>query len=348
VTEALAFELPPRNEASAPPEARGLERDEVRLLIAEGERLDHARFRDLPGFLGPGDLLVVNASATLPAALDAARAGGERVTLHLSTPVPGQTPAPIRAGDVTPHWVVELRREGGRVRDARAGEILQLPAGGHARLVAPYLSAGRLWVAALAPPGPLSAYLAEHGRPIAYRHTHGAWPLRDYQSVFATEPGSAEMPSAGRPFSRRVLSALKQRGVGVAKLVLHTGVSSLERGELPYPERFRVGAETAAAVNAASRVIAVGTTVVRALETVAGADGTVAAAEGWTRRVVTPQEPPRVVDGLITGWHEPDASHLLMLEAIAGRDLVSRSYTAALEHGYLWHEFGDSHLLLRG
>jgi S-adenosylmethionine:tRNA ribosyltransferase-isomerase len=261
--------------------------------------------------------------------------------------VPGPTPAPIRAGDVAPHWVVELRRDAGRVRDARAGEILRLPDGGHARLVAPYLSASRLWVAALAPPGPLSAYLQEHGQPIAYRHTHGAWPLRDYQSVFATEPGSAEMPSAGRPFSSRVLAALRARGVNIAKLVLHTGVSSLERGEMPYPERFRIPPETAAAVNAARRTIAVGTTVVRALESVAAADGSIAAAEGWTRRVVTPEEPPRVVDGLITGWHEPDASHLLMLEAIAGRDTVARSYEAALEHGYLWHEFGDSHLLLR-
>jgi S-adenosylmethionine:tRNA ribosyltransferase-isomerase len=347
LTNAPAFELTARNEAGEPPEARGLERDEVRLLVDDGDESHHARFLDLPSFLGPGDLLVVNASATLPAALDATRAGGERVALHLSTPVPGQTPAPIRAGDVTPHWVVELRRGNGRVRDARAGEILGLPAGGHARLVAPYLSAGRLWVAALAPPGPLSAYLQEHGRPIAYRHTHGAWPLRDYQSVFATEPGSAEMPSAGRPFSPRVLSALKKRGVGVAKLVLHTGVSSLERGETPYPERFRVPPETAAAVNAARRTIAVGTTVVRALETVAGADGTVAPAEGWTQRVVTPERGVKVVDGLITGWHEPDASHLLMLEAIAGHQTVARSYAAALDHGYLWHEFGDSHLLCR-
>jgi S-adenosylmethionine:tRNA ribosyltransferase-isomerase len=347
VTHALAFELPARNEAHEPPEARGLARDEVRLLVAEGDRIDHARFLDLPGFLGPGDLLVVNASATLPAALEATRPGGERVALHLSTPVPSTGPAPIRAGDVSPHWVVELRRDSQRVRDARAGEILELPAGGHARLIAPYLSPGRLWVAALAPPAPLHAYLAEHGRPIAYRHTRGDHPLREYQTVFATEPGSAEMPSAGRPFSPRVLAALKQRGVEVAALVLHTGVSSLERGELPYPESYRVPAQTAAAVNTARRTIAVGTTVVRALESVAGPDGTVAAAEGWTRRVVTPEQPPRAVDGLITGWHEPDASHLLMLEAIAGRETVARSYDAALERGYLWHEFGDSHLLLR-
>jgi S-adenosylmethionine:tRNA ribosyltransferase-isomerase len=348
VTHALAFELPPSNEASVPPEARGLARDEVRLLVADGTRLRHARFLDLPSFLGPGDLLVVNASATLPAALPATRRSGERVALHLSTPVPTTHATPIRAGDVAPHWVVELRRDHSRLRDAHAGEILELPAGGHARLVAPYLSPGRLWVASLAPPTPLSAYLQEHGKPIAYRHTRREWPLRDYQTIFATEPGSAEMPSAGRPFSRRLIAALHARGVEIAPLVLHTGVSSLERGETPYPERYRVPAQTAAAVNAAKRVIAVGTTVVRALESVAAPDGTVAAAEGWTKLMITPERPVRAVDGLITGWHEPDASHLLMLEAIAGRDAVARSYGAALEHGYLWHEFGDSHLLLRG
>jgi S-adenosylmethionine:tRNA ribosyltransferase-isomerase len=347
VTAALAFELPAANEAAAPPEARGLARDEVRLLVAGGEALDHARFLDLPRFLGPGDLLVVNASATLPAALAATRRSGERVALHLSTPVPGGQAAPIRAGDVAPHWVVELRRDDRRVRDGRAGEIVSLPDGGHARLIAPYLSPGRLWVAALALTAPLNAYLAEHGKPIAYRHTQREWPLRDYQTIFASEPGSAEMPSAGRPFSRRLITKLRARGVEVASITLHTGVSSLERGEAPYPERYRVPAQTAAAVNRARRVIAVGTTVVRALETVAAPDGTVAAAEGWTKLMITPERPIRAVDGLITGWHEPDASHLLMLEAIAGRDAVARSYDAALSHGYLWHEFGDSHLLLR-
>ena len=192
------------------------------------------------------------------------------------------------------------------------------------------------------------AYLARHGRPIRYRHIDGDWPLDAYQTVYATEPGSAEMPSAGRPFSERVLSRLQDRGISLATVVLHTGVSSLERGEAPYPERFRVPASTAAAVNRAERVIAVGTTVVRALESAAGDDGTVRAAAGWTRLVVEPGRGVRVVDGILTGWHDPDASHLLMLEAIGGRALVERSYAAALTDGYRWHEFGDSHLLLAG
>jgi S-adenosylmethionine:tRNA ribosyltransferase-isomerase len=335
---ALSFELPARLEAAAPPRAR----DAVRLLVARrGRPLVHTGFRALAEQLCVGDLLVVNTSATLPAALPARRPGGAPVTLHLSTP------DPTDGG----RWVVELRRGGERVRDARAGERLSLPAGAAAELLAPYLSPGRLWVAVLELPAPLPDYLRAHGAPIRYRHLAATPPLSDVQTIFAAEPGSAEMPSAGRPFTRRVLDALAARGVGVAPLVLHTGVSSLERGERPYPERYRVPADTAARVNKVrargGRVVAVGTTVVRALETVAGDDGRVAAGAGWTSLVVTPERGVRAVDGLITGWHEPDASHLLLLEAVGGRPLIERSYAAALAHGYRWHEFGDSHLILR-
>jgi S-adenosylmethionine:tRNA ribosyltransferase-isomerase len=206
----------------------------------------------------------------------------------------------------------------------------------------------------------LEEYLAVHGKPIRYAHEPHDHPLSDHQTIFATEPGSAEMPSAGRPFTRRAIAALRARGVSIAKLVLHTGVSSQERGERPYPERYRVPKATAAAANRARRVIAVGTTVVRALETVTDERGAVHAGEGWTSLVVTPERGVRAVDGVITGWHEPDASHLLMLEAIAcrqgiprpgarpeaGRELLERSYSAAVERGYRWHEFGDSHLIL--
>jgi S-adenosylmethionine:tRNA ribosyltransferase-isomerase len=344
VSEALSFTLTPAHEAGAPPEARGLERDEVRMLVArrDGAGLVHDRFRGLPDHLRAGDLLVVNTSATLPAALRATRPDGTAVDLHLSTPVPQAS---------TDRWVVELRRAGARVRSAGAGERLALPGGGSAELLASYLSPGRLWVAALELPVPLHRYLAEHGRPIAYSHLARPRPLRDLQTVFADEPGSAEMPSAGRPFTRRLLDELKGRGVEVAPLVLHTGVASLERGERPYPERYRVPATTASRVNAhraaGGRVIAVGTTVVRALETVAAPDGRVEAGGGWTGLMITPERGVRAIDGLITGWHEPDASHLLMLEAVGGRDLIERSYDAALTAGYRWHEFGDSHLILR-
>jgi S-adenosylmethionine:tRNA ribosyltransferase-isomerase len=334
---ALRFDLPPALEAAEPPPVR----DEVRMLVAEPHHaLEHTRFLDLPKHLTPGDLLVVNDSATLPAALPALEADGGAVELHLSTPDPTN---PRR-------WVVEVRRDGRRAR-ARA-ERLTLPAGGSARLIAPYLSPHRLWIARLDLPEPLLDYLQHHGAPIRYAHEPTPRPLSDHQTIFATKPGSAEMPSAGRPFTKRALTALRERGIGVQRITLHTGVSSLERGERPYPERYLVSAHTAERVNATRAaghlVLAVGTTVVRALETAADPDtGRVGAASGWTNLTVTAERGVRAVDGLLTGWHEPEASHLLMLEAVAGRELLERSYAAALSRGYHWHEFGDLHLLLR-
>src|SRR5689334_23220131 len=269
---ALEFELPTDLEAHDPPESQGRRRDDVRLLVAERATglLEHHRFDELPSVLREGDLLVVNTSGTLPASLDAVRAEGDQVELHLSTQLPNGP------------WVVELRRwaPGGsrQFREACAGEELALPGGGRARIVASYpvadLSCGcgsRLWLATLELPAPLPAYLAQHGAPIQYGGSQ-RWPLSAYQTVFATEPGSAEMPSAGRPFTHELLTSLMAHGVSVAPLLLHTGVSSLEDHEPPYPERYRVPADTARRANAAraggGRVIAIGTTVVRALETV--------------------------------------------------------------------------------
>ena len=281
----------------------------------------------------------------MPAALAAERADGTPLRLHLSTPDAGGEPD---------RWVVELRTQTGeRFGGGRAGERLTLPAGARATLLAPYLTATRLWLADLdldAAAGGLDAYLARHGAPIRYAHTHGDPPLADYQTIFALHPGSAEMPSAARPFTPELVTALVAHGIVVAPVTLHTGVSSPEAGEPPYPERFEVPATTARLVNAAraghGRVIAVGTSVVRALETVALPFGHVEADAGWTRHVVTPECGVRVVDGLLTGWHDPDASHLRLLEAVAGRALVEDSYDAALHAGYRWHEFGDVHLIL--
>jgi S-adenosylmethionine:tRNA ribosyltransferase-isomerase len=342
MSSAVAFELPGRLEAQAPPEARGLERDGVRMLVASRSdgSLVHARFRDLPAFLLPGDLLVINTSGTMPAALSGRLEDGSPVDVHLSTPVPGGPPG---------RWVVELRRAGAPFR-ARDGAAIALPAGGQAALLAPYVSGARLWIAELKLPLALHAYLRRHGRPIRYRYLREERPLTDYQTVYATEPGSAEMPSAGRPFTPELVTALVARGVVIAPVLLHTGVSSLEEHEGPYPEWFRMPPSTARLVGmtreSGGRVIAVGTTVVRALETVASRDGSVEATEGWTHLVVTPERGLRAVDGLLTGWHEPAASHLLMLEAVAGPQLLERSYRAALSCGYLWHEFGDVHLIL--
>ncbi len=339
----IVFELPQELEAHEPPEARGLARDNVRMLVSRPAVPPvHARFRDLPTILDPGDLLVINTSATLPASLDAVRPDGSPVELHLSTPLPAGL------------WVVELRRPArpGTLPflDDVAGETLVLPGGATVELLARYPSSGRLWVAVLHLPAGVEDYLAAHGRPIRYGHVDRDWPLSAYQTVYANEPGSAEMPSAGRAFTADLITALVARGIGVSPVVLHAGVGSLETGELPAPEPFRVPSTTADRVNATrangGRVIAVGTTVVRALETVGDAAGVAHPGEGWTEVIITAERGVRVVDGLLTGWHEPAASHLLMLEAVAGREMLDDAYRAALAGRYLWHEFGDLHLLL--
>jgi S-adenosylmethionine:tRNA ribosyltransferase-isomerase len=342
---ALALGAPRVLEASEPPEARGLARDGVRLLVATRSdgRIAHARFRDLPELLAPGDLLVVNTSATLPAAVPARRADGTDVELRLSTPAPGAA---------EPWWVVELRGADGPspFRGASAGERLSLPGDAGVELVAAYAGGPRLWLARLDLGQPLRAYLRRHGRPIRYGYVPGRWPLDAYQTAFALEPGSAEMPSAGRPFTPELVTRLVACGVLVAPVTLHTGVSSPERDEPPYPERYRVPPATARLVAAVKawdgRVVAVGTTVARALETVAAPDGSIVPGEGWTDLVVTPERGLRAIDGLLTGWHEPQASHLRLLEAAAGADLLMRCYAEAAERGYLWHEFGDAHLIL--
>jgi len=302
----------------------------------------HTRFKALPSLLEAGDLLVVNTSATLPAALPAKREDGAALELRLSTPAPHS-----EAGN---WWRVELRLGDSPFKSARVGEVLSLPAGGRAEVLAPYAGGARLWLARLDLPEPTEAYLHRHGRPIRYRYVPREWPLEAYQNAYALQPGSAEMASAGRPFTPELVTALAARGVQVAPLILHTGVSSPERPEAPYPERYRLPAPTARLVNAVhhwgGRVIAVGTTVVRALESVAEPGGTVTAGEGWTNLVVAPERGLWAIDGLITGWHEPEASHLELLRTAAGDELLDRCYRSARERGYLWHEFGDSHLIL--
>jgi len=349
------FALPPALEAAEPPEARGLRRDDVRLLVSDlrADVIEHARFSDLPRWLDPGDLLVVNTSGTMNAALNATAPDGEELELHVSTRLPGG------------FWTIEVRVPGAVAslpcRHARAGTTLRLPGGGQATLLAPYPltgtldAASRLWMAALLVPDAVPAYLGRFGFPIRYAYVTQPWPSSMYQTIFATETGSAEMPSAGRPFTPELVTLLVSSGIQIAPLVLHTGVASLEDHEPPYEEFYRVSPETAERVNAARRsghrVIAVGTTVVRALETVTDERGTTAAGEGWTSLVITPERALRIVNGIITGLHEPHATHLTMLDrviAAAGGDRrhLERAYAEARELGYLWHEFGDSHLIV--
>jgi S-adenosylmethionine:tRNA ribosyltransferase-isomerase len=332
---AVPFTLPPANEATTTPERRGLARDGVRMLVSDlaTGRNEDAAFRDLPALLCRGDLLVANDSATLPAALVARRDDGSSFALHLSTRIAGEL------------WIAEPRepvdaRERVALADGAAATFLTCVDAVHLRL----------WYVALSLTEDIEAFLTRHGAPIRYRYVDGALPLADYQTVFARIPGSAEMPSAGRPFTARVLDDLRRVGVETATITLHTGVSSPERHERPYREWFDVPARTAAAVNAArsrgNRVIAVGTTVVRALES-AAAGGAAFAASGWTDRIITPERGVTVVDGLLTGFHEPQASHLDLLAAFAGDPLLESAYERAVAAGYLWHEFGDVHLLIR-
>jgi len=392
------FTLPQDLEASAPPEARGLARDEVRLLVSRlaPGAIAHARFRDLADVLAAGDLLVVNTSGTLNAALEARSNRGEHLELHLSTELPGG------------FWSVELRTPGPRAsvpfRNGVSGMRLELPNGARATLLAPYPFTpsvedsgigSRLWLASLVLPtltdaepstnnqrprtryqgpsttdqGPpefqqaLVPYLAQFGFPIRYSYVDQPWPSSMYQTIFATEMGSAEMPSAGRPFTPELVTRLVSRGVQVAPILLHTGVASPEAHEPPYEEWFRVEAATAERVNAARRagrrVVAVGTTVVRALESVTDETGHTSAGSGWTNLVITPTHRIRSINGLITGLHEPRATHLAIVERVAAAALVAAgraadsagaqleaAYAVARDEGYLWHEFGDTHLLL--
>lgn len=340
--------VPEELSARVPAEQRGpgLDRDSVRLLVSRGTEVSHHEFTELPRQLKAGDLLVVNTSTTLAAAADG-RIGHARVIVHFST----------RGDDG--RWAVELRDPDGRgTTRARAGgpagAEVRLP--GDVRLVLeePLTSRSpRLWWGRVSG-GDVLGLLRRHGRPIRYSYTERDQPLSVYQTVFALPSadgaGSAEMPSAARPFTARMVAELVSRGVQFAPITLHTGVASAEAHEPPYPERYEVPGASARLINAAKagdgRIIAVGTTAVRAVESATGPDGVVRAAKGWTDLVVTPERGVRVVDGLLTGLHEPEASHLLMLEAIAGGVAIDRSYDAALRGLYLWHEFGDVHLIL--
>jgi S-adenosylmethionine:tRNA ribosyltransferase-isomerase len=348
---AVRFEAPRATYAGGPAERRGIARDGVRLLVADASAgVVDTRFDRIGDHLSAGDLLVVNDSATVAGALDGVSDRHGAVVVHLATPLDDGT------------WVVEVRRAPDADRsilDGQAGDRIDVAAGRSVlRLQAPYPTASsptgvgnRLWRATWSG-SPLQRTARRYGRPIAYGYLDERYPLSDHQTVFGRVPGSAEMASAARPFTAELVTRLVARGVLVAPVTLHTGVSSQEAGEAPQAERFVVPAATADLVNLVRargrRVVAVGTSATRALESavVTGSRGIVAAATGWTTRVVTPGHPPQVVQGLVTGWHDPGASHLLLVEAVAGEALAQQAYGAATRGGYLWHEFGDSSLLL--
>jgi S-adenosylmethionine:tRNA ribosyltransferase-isomerase len=349
----IEFSLPPELEASAPPEARGLRRDQVRLMVSNysTDQVRHNRFYHLDKYLDEGDVIVINTSRTRNSALLALRGDGSPVELHLSTHFDDDL------------WTVEVRTidELGKTKhleNAREGESLSLPEAASATLQGPYVSdcindskpSETLWLAEVHFPYPVDDYLERHGFPIHYNYVKDKWPLDYYQTVYATEPGSAEMPSAGRPFTSKLLKRLQEKGIKIAPLILHTGVSNIDTHEPPYKEFYQVTTETAQLVNEARasghRIVAVGTTAIRALETVTNGVGEMHAGEGWTCLVITPERRLRTVNALITGMHEPDASHLAILEALAGPSHIKLAYKEALRKGYLWHEFGDLHLII--
>lgn len=355
LTSLIDFTLPPELEASMPPEARGLTRDQVRLMVSyrSNDHIIHTQFQHIEDVLQAGDVLVINTSATMRASVPVTNSKGSNLELHLSTHLPADL------------WIVEIRQQRNKTTqpffNIQPGEILQLPDGGSVTLHTPH-HAGyrgldkssthpRLWIATLnLPTRTLDEFLNKHGQPIRYNYVKDAWPIEYYQTTYANEVGSAEMPSAGRAFTPNLLTRLIARGVQIVPLLLHTGVASLENHEPPYEEFYRVSAMTARLITTArqegKRIIAVGTTVVRALETVTATDGITYPGEGWTRTIITPERGIHSVNALLTGFHEPQATHLAMLEALATRSHLQLTYHQALEQGYLWHEFGDLHLLL--
>lgn len=339
----IEFVLPANLVATAPAERRGSGRDDIRLMVtrAASRASTHTVFDHLDRWLNPGDVIVVNNSATLPASVPARTKAGDSFRAHFAN----------TGGDGLVTIEVRAITEGGGTAPGPdlQPQALKLPGGVDLHLLAKSPRSPRLWVAAICGTKDLVKYLRRRGDPIRYVPGK-AWPIDDYQTIFSTEPGSAEMPSAGRPFTHEMVTRLVSKGVAVVPITLHAGVSSYEEGESPGEERFSVSAASAAAINGLRQsggvVIAVGTTVVRALETVADRDGTVHPGEGTTDHVVDAVVGVHAVDGMLTGWHEPRSSHLRMLEAFLDRDRLQEVYDAAIETGYLWHEFGDELLIL--
>jgi S-adenosylmethionine:tRNA ribosyltransferase-isomerase len=343
----IHFELPQQLSCPLPTEERGIARDEVRLLVSnqDGDNIEHQKFKALPDYLEEGDVLVVNNSATVPAALPILLESGQAARLHLSTQLDDR------------HWLAEIRtvhsNQSKRWRNGTTGQSFLLPGGGQATLITPFYQNTQqlhLWKISLKLPLPWQEYLHQHGSPIKYQNLDQGYPLNYYQTFFSSIPGSAEMPSAARGFTPEMIEELLQKGVQIIPITLHTGVSSLETGEMPYPEKVMISPLNAARINLAKsrgkRIIAVGTTAVRAIETATNIQGLVTAFNGQSELYIQPGYKMKIIDGLLTGFHEPEASHLYMLQALASKKHLRKAYEAAIQEGYYWHEFGDLHLII--
>jgi S-adenosylmethionine:tRNA ribosyltransferase-isomerase len=327
--------------ASLPAELRGGRRDGARLCVVEraSGRISHTTVARLGEHLAPGDLLVVNSSRTLPAALRVERDGAPQVQLRPGALREDEWDA-LAVDTAPPHHNVPLE----------PGETLRAPGGLRLRVLAPRSDAPLLWRMSILSGDPVRTLLSA-GEPIRYSYVPDPVPLEHYQTVYAGAPGSVETPSAGRHLTWELLGELRRRGVDLTDIVLHCGLSSFQDDDVDLQkplieERFEVSQESATRVNRAARVIAVGTSVIRTLETAVDERGDVQPMSGWTRLVITPSTRLRVVDALLTGLHEPPATHLDMLGALLDRDLLERAYAEVRERRYLWHEFGDAMVIL--
>lgn len=346
IAETIRFELPESLACPQPTELRKLPRDGVRLLVTtESGEMEHTLFSALDAYLERGDVLVVNTSATRAAAFPVGLPGNRRGMAHFSTRIN------------THEWLVEVREVRGdktiRWREGTEGMTFALPGGGQLTLKDRFYQNRELlhlWVADLGVNEDPVEYMATHALPIQYEKLSNRHPLEFFQTLFSMVPGSSEMPSAGRGFTPELVDRLVKKGVVLAPVLLHTGVSSLEEDEKPYPEYMEVSPQTADAINQArrkgGRIIAVGTTSVRAIESTVNAAGEVVPFKGLTELYIDNGFEMQVIEGLLTGFHEPRASHLKMLQALAGFDHIERAYRAALAEEYYWHQFGDLHLIL--
>ena len=338
MSSARSFQIPEYLNAHTPAELRGIQRDHVRLMTLDTVTGDysHDYFYKLDSYLFEGDLLVLNNSRTIPAVIKGKR-GKQTIEIRLSRKLSDKEWEALIVGGVV-----------------TVGEKIDLPKGLTATITGLGAEAPLIILSFSKSGLDLLEIFYRYGEPLHYEYIETPWPLEVYQTVYASVPGSVEMPSAGRAFTWRLLNRLKEKGVNIAYLQLHAGLSYYGNDRWPHPnkhlEEFSISAETAELVNKTKenkgRVIAVGTTVVRAIETAVNTDGKVESQKGITGLYIQKGYPLKAVDGLITGFHEPEASHLDLLSAFINKGLLMKAYKEALADGYLWHEFGDMNLIL--
>ncbi|MFK7936460.1 MAG: S-adenosylmethionine:tRNA ribosyltransferase-isomerase [Saprospiraceae bacterium] len=345
-SDIINFNLPNHLACPKPTELRNISRDDVRLLVTSDNGVEeHTYFRNFTDYLKAGDVLVVNTSATQLAAFPIVLPNGKKGRIHFSTQMNNT------------EWLAEIRViKGNKTVRWQAGEVnmvFELAAGLTIQLKSNFYESRtmlNLWRVEIKTVRDFQSYRNEYGQPIRYENLDKPYPLDYFQTFFSFHAGSSEMPSAGRGFTPELIDKLLQKGVVFAPILLHTGVSSLEENESPYPEYFEVNPITAAILNHAksndNRIISVGTTAIRAVESATNEVGKVISQKGHTNLYIKSDYQMKTVNSLLTGFHEPKASHLHMLQALAGVRHIARAYTAAIDHAYYWHQFGDLHLIL--